>query len=206
VRVLPIVAPLRLDRRNRIRPEISRGGFGFIIGTNHICRAGSYAPEQFGDRFVGGKHGAYLSRCRGGVLHPFLSRGLGWLQPRGLSSGPGRDRGRVDECPVGDDRLGDVLDKMLAHRLEAAADFALDLIVEVAGNPDSARVRKLLQPYRHVDAVAVDVVILDDDVTDVDADAQGDPLGLRDFGIARSHAALDLHRALHGLHDAGKFD
>ena len=71
---------------------------------------------------------------------------------------------------------------------------------------DAAGGRLLLQARGDVDAVAKNVVILDDDVAEVDADAELDALLGRDVGIAPRHAGLDLDGALHGLDDALELD
>ena len=47
---------------------------------------------------------------------------------------------------------------------EPHRDLALDLVVGRAGDDDAAGVRQLLQPLGDDDAVAVDVVALDDHV------------------------------------------
>ena len=57
-----------------------------------------------------------------------------------------------------------------------------------------------------VDAVAENIAVLDDDVADVDADAELDALVLRHAGIALGHAALNGDRATHGVDDAGELD
>ena len=43
--------------------------------------------------------------------------------------------------------------------------------LEMQMPPGSARVR----PHRYVDAIAVDIVALDDNIADIDADAKNDP-------------------------------
>ena len=62
--------------------------------------------------------------------------------------------------------------------------------------------RDLLKPGGDVDAVAEDVVALDDDVADVDADAEGYAPILGDLGGAVSHRRLHLDRAAHGIDHA----
>ena len=67
---------------------------------------------------------------------------------------------------------------------------------------DVAGLRQCLQARRNVDAVAVDVLAIEDDVTDVYADPKLDaPLGWY-TGIALGHAALDVDRAAYRLDDA----
>jgi hypothetical protein len=69
-----------------------------------------------------------------------------------------------------------------AHRLEREVKLRLDLIVDVAGDADAARLGEALQAGRDVDPVAQDVAVLDDDVADVDPDAKRDARAVGDGG------------------------
>ena len=51
------------------------------------------------------------------------------------------------------------------------------------------------QTRRHIHPVAIDVAAVDDDVTDIDADAKRDPLLWIDLCVASRHPALDLNGA-----------
>ena len=66
----------------------------------------------------------------------------------------------------------------------------------------AARLRERLEPGGDVDAVAVNVVALDDDVAEVDADAERDALVLGQLALALGDAPLHLDRALHRLDHA----
>ena len=70
---------------------------------------------------------------------------------------------------------------------------------------DAAWIGERLQPGRHVDAVAVDVVVVADDVADIDADAKFDAPVRRHIGVALDHAALNVDGAAHGVDDADEF-
>src|SRR4051794_25829940 len=89
------------------------------------------------------------------------------------------------------DRLGDVLDPLRAHRGKADRELACNLLTHPTRDADPTRLGQALQPGGDVDAVAVDVVVLDDDVAGVDADAEADLLVLGDARLALGHAALD---------------
>ena len=52
----------------------------------------------------------------------------------------------------------------------------------------------------------MNVLLIDDDVTDVDADAKLDALILRHIGISNGHATIDFHGAAHGVDDTCEFD
>ena len=65
---------------------------------------------------------------------------------------------------------------------------------------------KAFEPRRDIDAVAEDVAVLDDDVAEIDADAELDALLRGDTGIALGHPALHRDGAAHRIDDAGEFD
>ena len=48
------------------------------------------------------------------------------------------------------------------------------MIVHSGGDVNAAWLRQPLQPRRHVDAVAIEIAALDDDIAEIDADAQDD--------------------------------
>ena len=56
----------------------------------------------------------------------------------------------------------------------------------------------------HVHAVAKDVAFLDNDIAEVDPEAELDPLIGRDGGVAIGHPPLDLNGAAHGVHNTRK--
>ena len=62
------------------------------------------------------------------------------------------------------------------------------------------------QPGGDIDAVAENVVIVDDDVADMDADAKCDAAILRHGRIGLRHGALNVERAAHRVDRAGEFD
>ena len=63
-----------------------------------------------------------------------------------------------------------------------------------------------MQPSSHIDPVAEDVLVINDDVALMHADAELDALIDRGLGVALGHRALDSHRATHRLDRAGKLD
>ena len=67
-----------------------------------------------------------------------------------------------------------------------------------------ARLANALQPRRDIDAVAQNVVALDQHVAEIDADAIDDALGLGRLGVALDHQFLDRDRAFDRGDDGGK--
>ena len=105
------------------------------------------------------------------------------------------------------DRAGDVLDALLAEILERDVFQAIaDLIAHRARNTDAAGLGQHFQARRHVDAVAKDVVALNDHIAKIDADAKLHPPRRRDVDIALRHPALNLGGAQHRIDDAVEFD
>ena len=69
----------------------------------------------------------------------------------------------------------DILDLLRAEILEGEAQLVEDLIAHDPADADSARVGQRFEARRHIDAIAEDVVAVDDDVADVDADPKVEP-------------------------------
>ncbi len=79
------------------------------------------------------------------------------------------------------------------------------MVAHRARDADAARSRQPLQPHRDVDAVAINVVAVDDHVAEIDFDAKAQALLLGEIQIAGGHRALDFGRTAHRVDDAGEF-
>jgi hypothetical protein len=79
------------------------------------------------------------------------------------------------------------------------------LIVDIARDHNATRLGERLQPRRHVDAVAIDIVVIADDVADIDSNAELDAALGRYLDIALDHPALNVDGATNGVDDADKF-
>ncbi len=95
---------------------------------------------------------------------------------------------------VGAHRPGDVLHALLAEEGVVELEARADGVVDRAGDADAARLGQALQARGDVDAVAVDVAAVLDDVAEVDADAEGDAPALGQRGVARAELGLHGHR------------
>ncbi len=85
---------------------------------------------------------------------------------------------------------------------------SLSLICSLAArvDADAARLGQRFEPRGNVDAVAENVVAVDDDVADIDADPENDPLVVRDVRIAPQHRALHFHGKRDSIDHAGEFE
>ena len=106
--------------------------------------------------------------------------------------------------PVDPHRPGDVLDLLLAQILEDKGQPVADVVVDRIGDEHPAGIGQGFDPRGDVDAVAIEVVALDDHVAEIDADAQFDAAVRRDAGVPLGHRLLHLDRAAHRIDDAGK--
>jgi hypothetical protein len=88
---------------------------------------------------------------------------------------------------------------------EVARDPSLDLLDDVVGHADVARIGDAFETGGHVHAVPENVAAIEDYVADIDADAKVDPRFLRNLGVSLGHASLDIHRTTHRVHGAAEF-
>ena len=75
-----------------------------------------------------------------------------------------------------------------------------------ARNADAATLGYPFEPRRDVNTVAVDIVAIDNDIAEIDPDAEFDSAVRWHFGVALDHPALNLDCALHGIDHAWEFD
>ena len=91
---------------------------------------------------------------------------------------------------------------MFAEILERKRQPVANVVVDGIGNEHPSRLGQRFEPRRDIHPIAENVVFLNDHVAEVDADVKSDALFLSHLGLALGHAALDLHGAPHGIHDA----
>jgi hypothetical protein len=103
-------------------------------------------------------------------------------------------------------RIGNVLEVLWPEVVTCDVDLAPDLPIGVIRNANPAVFGNTLKAGSNVDAIAENVVVIENDVTNVNADAKFDPLILRHGGILLGHAALDFNRTAHRIDGAGKLD
>ena len=115
----------------------------------------------------------------------------------------------ISRVPFHSERLHrplDVLKREAPEVVELRLDPVADEIMHCARDHDATRRRFALQPRRHVDAIAVEVVAVDDQVAQVQADAEhnGSILGLILVGLG--HGLLELDGGAQRINRAGELD
>src|SRR5262249_55041271 len=78
--------------------------------------------------------------------------------------------GQVDT--VNTNRPRDILDRLLAQIVELETQLVLHLVMNDTGHHDPTWVCQCLEARRNVDAISINIVAINDNVTDVDADTE----------------------------------
>src|SRR5262249_1828595 len=83
-------------------------------------------------------------------------------------------------------------------------ELVAHLVAHDATHADAPWLRQSFEACRDVDAIAVDVLVVDDDVAHVQPDAELDAPLRRHLGVALGHFPLDIDGTPAGVDDAGK--
>src|ERR1700733_2398460 len=117
------------------------------------------------------------------------------------------DRGGHRRVPSPDPNWAvDVLDADLAAVLEVNVDAVADAFVDDRRDANASGLGERLEPRGDVDAVAVNVLALDDDVAEIDADAQHDRRRCAVRLGRQGSRALYGERTVHGIDHAAELD
>src|SRR5262249_44516737 len=103
-------------------------------------------------------------------------------------------------------RRCNILEMPHSSILELDFELVPHLPVGIFGDADAPRFRDPFQTCRHVDAVAENAADVQDDIAEINADAELDPFVRRHALVALRHAALNMDRAAHRVHDAAELD
>ena len=90
--------------------------------------------------------------------------------------------------------------------MERCLDPSLDRLTHGARNHDSTRRRFCLEPGSHIYGVAVDVILLDDDIAEMKADPEHDRFVLEFVANCLNHRLLEFYRRGERIHRAGELD
>src|SRR5262249_36167261 len=99
---------------------------------------------------------------------------------------------------------GDVLDLLFAHILERKIELIAHLIAHDAADAHPPRPRKSFEPRRDIDATAINVFVVNDDVANVQTNTKLDTPFWRDLGVALGHLPLDIDSTAYSVDDTGK--
>jgi len=103
-------------------------------------------------------------------------------------------------------RLSNILQRLQTHIVEDKINLAADLALGVVRNADASGFRNTLQARGDVDAVAENVAVVEDDISDVNTDAKFNSDVLRNVSVLSGHSALDFGGAPRRVYGAGEFD
>src|SRR4029077_5481179 len=92
------------------------------------------------------------------------------------------------------------------HIFKGAIELPANLALSVVRDADAAGLCNPFKPRRNVNAIAEDVIIVEDDVPDVNANAELDPDIRWHAHVFNGHAALYLHRATRCINGTGELN
>jgi hypothetical protein len=101
-------------------------------------------------------------------------------------------------------RLRDVLDLLLAEIGEDDGQLGCDLVAHRARNADPAGLGERFKPRRDVDAIAKQIIALDENIADMHADAEAHLFAGRPVFPVFGERLLNRHRALDGVDRTGE--
>jgi hypothetical protein len=102
-------------------------------------------------------------------------------------------------------RSRDVLKLLLAGVLEPEVELAADIFLNAPRDANATWLGQILHAGSDVDAVTVNIALVDDYVSDVDTDAELDSTIFGNGGVSLDHCALDFHGAAHSIDSACEF-
>ena len=104
------------------------------------------------------------------------------------------------------DRTRDVLYALFAKVFEAVWQLATDLVAYGTRHAYATNRRQRLKSIRNIDSISVNVVWLDNNFGDIDADPENEAGRMRHPGAPQRHALLDIDGALDRIYHADELD
>src|SRR5262249_55995362 len=102
--------------------------------------------------------------------------------------------------------MGSVLKGLVTQISDVERELGFDLLVCVVGKADLAGAGQRLHASRNVDAIAINIAPVDDDVTGVDADTEFDPAIFGNGNATCGHGTLDFDGTANGINRTWKFN
>src|SRR5205814_2297170 len=103
-------------------------------------------------------------------------------------------------------RADNVFNALLAQVIEDQVEPAGHVFLHPRRDANPARFGQSFKTGGDIDAVAENIAVLDNDISDIDADPELDPLRDSDAGIPDGHRLLHLYGAAQRVYDAAKLD
>ena len=101
-------------------------------------------------------------------------------------------------------RVFNVLELLSTDVIEARIQLALDLLEDGLTDADAARIGQGFQAGSHVHPVAINIVPVNDNFAQIDADAEEQAFFFLDLGTQRADGVLNADGAMGGGHDTLK--
>src|SRR5215469_14414851 len=104
-------------------------------------------------------------------------------------------------------RIRDVFKLMLPHIAGMNREFTFDLLIGVFRKAERTRPSQRLHPSGNIDTIAINVVVIvDDDVANIDADAKFDSTIFGNYRVTLGHLLLYFDSALGCINGAREFN
>src|SRR5215472_2191713 len=104
------------------------------------------------------------------------------------------------------DWTSDIFEVPQPQLLEREGELFEQMVMRLARKVDPTGLGDGLKPGGNINAVAIEVVAIDDDIAEIDADAKLYAFFTRNRGVSFVHATLHLDRAAHGIDHARKLN
>jgi hypothetical protein len=114
--------------------------------------------------------------------------------------------GATDQHAINSRQASIIFDRLVAQILEAEIELVANLVAHDPADADAARIGQGFEACGEVDAVAVNVALVDDNIAEIDADAEFNRRLSGNVGAALCHVALHLDRTANRIDDTGEFN
>ena len=103
-------------------------------------------------------------------------------------------------------RFGDIFHRLRAEVVDADIEAVTDIVAHARRDTDTARIGQRFKARGDVNAIAKDIVSVDDDVADVDAETETNLTVFREPGVPLGHTALNIDGVRNRIDRAAELD